>query len=319
MRLPRLLAALAIALGTVVPPASAADPAGAKDHPLLSRFKGAEIKDYRASDFDEAVLIVKAIADDDKVPPDAVLTLEGKVTRIGYRVEGSKTSLEVMRNYEEALARGDFKTVFKCSDDATCGGDLGAYLALSGKLMPPGFDATFGQRNRYLLAKRSSAQGDVYALLYVMQDESNQRVLVYQQVVEVKPMATGQVQVLDAASMKKGLEAEGRVAVYGVYFDTAKADVKPESKASLDEMTKLLHGNPALKVYIVGHTDNAGSLAANLDLSQRRADAVVKALVAARIDASRLVAKGVASLAPVASNADEPGRARNRRVELVVQ
>ena len=83
-----------------------------------------------------------------------------------------------------------------------------------------------------------------------------------------------------------------------MYFDTDKAEVKPESKAALDEMGKLLKANPNLKVYVVGHTDNQGTLARNLDLSQKRADAVVKALEADyKIAAARLSPRGVASLA----------------------
>ena len=85
-------------------------------------------------------------------------------------------------------------------------------------------------------------------------------------------------------------------------------------------VAKLLRDNAGLRVYIVGHTDNAGALDGNLALSQRRADAVVAALVGThKIDAKRLAARGVASLSPVASNRAEPGRARNRRVELVEQ
>ena len=92
----------------------------------------------------------------------------------------------------------------------------------------------------------------------------------FQQVLETKPMQTGQVQVLDMAAMQKSLAESGRVAIYGVYFDTDKAVVKPESKAALDEMGKLLNANPNLKVYVVGHTDNQGTLAGNMDLSQKR-------------------------------------------------
>ena len=84
-------------------------------------------------------------------------------------------------------------------------------------------------------------------------------------------------------------------------------------------MKKLLAQNAAMKVYIVGHTDNAGTLAANLTLSEQRANAVVQSLVAAGVAGDRLTAKGVASLSPVAPNTDETGRALNRRVELVVQ
>ena len=123
------------------------------------------------------------------------------------------------------------------------------------------------------------------------------------------------------AAMQKSLAESGRVAVYGVCFDTDKAEVKPESKAALDEMGKLLNANPNLKVYVVGHTDNQGTLAGNMDLSQKRADAVVKALEAGYRSRPRACrhAAWLASLAPVAANDAEAGRAKNRRVELVSQ
>jgi outer membrane protein OmpA-like peptidoglycan-associated protein len=124
----------------------------------------------------------------------------------------------------------------------------------------------------------------------------------------------------DAKALGDGIAAEGHSAVYGVYFDTAKADIKPESAAALAEIAKLLKGQPSLKVLVVGHTDNVGQLAANMDLSRRRADAVVKALATQfGIDPARLSAQGAGSLAPVASNRTEEGRAKNRRVELVEQ
>ncbi|MGC3999553.1 MAG: OmpA family protein [Anaeromyxobacter sp.] len=82
----------------------------------------------------------------------------------------------------------------------------------------------------------------------------------------------------------------------------------------------MLKADPALRVYVVGHTDNTASLDLNLKLSQARAEAVVQALVAKQgIDAGRMVGRGAGPIAPVASNATEEGRARNRRVELVQQ
>ncbi len=85
-------------------------------------------------------------------------------------------------------------------------------------------------------------------------------------------------------------------------------------------MARLLQAHPGMKVYIVGHTDDQGALGYNLDLSQRRADAVAQALVQGfGIDAKRLTPKGVGPLAPVASNDRKIGRAKNRRVELVKQ
>jgi len=137
-------------------------------------------------------------------------------------------------------------------------------------------------------------------------------------VIEPAAMQTGQV-VVDTQALQKGLAGDGHVALYGI-FDTGKAALKPESGPQLAEMARLLQANPSLKVLIVGHTDNEGGIDGNLALSQRRADAVVASLAGEhRIAASRLQARGVANFAPVASNTAEAGRAKNRRVELVVQ
>ncbi|PND32042.1 cell envelope biogenesis protein OmpA [Achromobacter pulmonis] len=311
-------ALLGAALMAAALPGHAADVAGSKDHPLVGRFSGAQINAYKQLDYDEA------LAPDQAIPKESeakALALEGKVTRIGYRIDGGKSALEVYRNYQDTLQAGGFKTVFECKGDEQCGGDFQSYVFNSGKVSPLGHgDAVFGGKYYAMLARKQAPSGDVYAFLDVMQDEANKRTPVFLQVVELKAMQTGQVELPDATAMQKALTESGRVAVYGVYFDTDKAEVKADSKAALDEMGKLLQANPALKVYIVGHTDNQGSLARNMDLSQKRADAVAKALAESyRIPAGRLSARGVASLAPVASNDAEEGRARNRRVELVKQ
>ncbi len=311
----------------VVAAGHAEDVAGSHDHPLLTRFAGAEIHEYLVSSFDETKMPIKPLEDGDEQAPaaDKMLTVAGKVTYINYVLPGTITALEVSRNYEQALAAKGFQVLFKCrggtgGQGTDCGEALGSTIVNSGVVMKSAFGQTyFGEDNRYLVAKRSSPQGDVYVMIYAM-DQTPEHVYIDQKVVEVQPVKTGQVSVTDAAALKQSLDAQGKAAVYGVYFDTDQAELKPQSKAALDEMGKLLKANAQLKVYIVGHTDNQGTLAANLDLSQRRADAVIKALVGGyQIDARRLVAKGVASLAPVASNAGEPGRALNRRVELVVQ
>ena len=126
--------------------------------------------------------------------------------------------------------------------------------------------------------------------------------------------------VATAAAMDGGLASSGHVVVNGILFDTGKADVKPESAPALEEVAKLLKQNPTLKVYVVGHTDNVGSLAANIDLSKRRAAAVVQSLTTTYgISTASLQAYGNGPYAPVASNHSEDGRALNRRVELVEQ
>ena len=136
----------------------------------------------------------------------------------------------------------------------------------------------------------------------------------------VEKQAMAQEVKASADLFQSGLKATGHVEVPGIYFDTGKSDLKPESDAAVAEVAKLLKADPALKVYVVGHTDNVASLDLNMKLSQARAEAVVAVLVSRHgIAAGRLAGRGAGPLAPVASNDAEDGRAKNRRVELVKQ
>jgi len=126
--------------------------------------------------------------------------------------------------------------------------------------------------------------------------------------------------VADASSMASSIKETGKVALYGIYFDTGKATLKPESDASLQEIAKLIKADPGLKLYVVGHTDNTGGFDANMKLSMERATAVVNALVSKHsVSAAGLKACGNGPTAPVATNDTEEGKALNRRVELVKQ
>jgi OmpA-OmpF porin, OOP family len=126
--------------------------------------------------------------------------------------------------------------------------------------------------------------------------------------------------VANADAMSGSIKETGRVAVYGIYFDTGKADLKPESEPALIEIVKMLNMDKGLKVYVVGHTDNAGQFAYNVKLSQDRAASVVNALVNKHgIAAVRLTPFGCGPVSPVASNKTDEGKAKNRRVELVAQ
>ncbi len=304
---------------------------GAKDHPLLSRFAGAILVGYGAKAFDEVSLPAgkQAIDKDNKRNFEKHERVEGKFTRIAYNYPPDRSSVEVMRNYRSAIDKAGLKTIFACDKEA-CGKDFGDLM-----LERIGHDFRIVDTSRYwepfnhgrdepryLLASGTRSDGSVaYVSVYVVPAVDGRNGGVYLEVVEPKPMESEKVSVsLKADDMAKGLEAEGKIALYGIYFDTDKADIKPESKSMLDEMGKLLRANPKLNVYIVGHTDNQGSLPRNVELSQRRAEAVAKALVGEyKIDPKRLAAKGVASLAPLASNDSDAGRAKNRRVELVKQ
>jgi OOP family OmpA-OmpF porin len=137
-------------------------------------------------------------------------------------------------------------------------------------------------------------------------------------IVEKKAMA--QDIVANAEALAGDLKATGHTAVYGIYFDTGKSELKPESQQAIAEIARLMKKDAALRLYVVGHTDNVGGLDANMKLSQGRAEAVMHALVGSHgITATRLKAYGDGPYAPVSSNDTEAGRARNRRVELVIQ
>lgn len=136
----------------------------------------------------------------------------------------------------------------------------------------------------------------------------------------VEKEAMKQEVVASAETMRSDINATGHVSIYGIYFDTGKSEIKPESDAAISEIAKLLKNNAALKVHVVGHTDNVGSFDSNMRLSKDRAEAVARTLSGKHgVAAARLKAYGVASLAPITSNDTEDGKAKNRRVELVKQ
>ncbi|HEX5628073.1 MAG TPA: OmpA family protein, partial [Usitatibacteraceae bacterium] len=207
---------------------------------------------------------------------------EGKFTFITYQLERGKadaSGVAVVRNYENALAKIG-GTVAERDPDRWVNGNV----VLDGK--------------------------EVWAEAY----KGNGKI--WLRIIEKQPMK--QHIVADALSMSNDLRATGHVAVYGIFFDTGKAVVKPESKPALDEVAKLLKGDPALKLWVVGHTDWVGQVGDNMRLAQARAEAVAGELVSAYgIAAARLKGYGVGPLAPVAGNDDEAGRAKNRRVDLV--
>lgn len=303
---------------------------GAKDHPLLSRFAGSKLVGYAVKEFDEMELPAgkkmegkKAFEKSQKV--------EGKLTRIIYAYPSERSSLEVMRNYQAALQKADLKTIFACEKEA-CGKDFGElmqdYLQRGGFRGEGSSDYWAAPFNygrfepRYVLASAKRSDGSTaFVSVYVTPPTDGKLGGVYLEVVELKAMETEKVSVnLNADDMAKGLASEGKIALYGIYFDTDKAEVLAQSKPQLAEMARLLQKDSAIKVYIVGHTDSQGAAARNVALSQQRAEAVMKILAGEyKVAAARLSAKGVASFAPVASNDTEAGKAKNRRVEMVKQ
>lgn len=308
---------------------------GSKDSAMISRFPGSTIIGYQTVDFDQVVLPLGKF-DGAKKQFTQTETVDGKITNLAYAAPAGKSAFEVFHNYQSALASAGFVSQYQCVNDV-CGtatylrADVSNALlpeALQDAMAPSRYSEFYGMSLIGLLKYNSGQlyvevarlvrpQGNVDVLLMVA-GKAGERVGVLQRLIEERPMQTGQVTV-NAKAMGEGLAQNGHIALYGIHFATDSAALAAASDPTLAQMVALLKSQPTLKVYIVGHTDNTGTLAHNLTLSQARADAVVKALEARGIADSRLAAKGLASYAPVASNDTEAGRAQNRRVELVKQ
>lgn len=207
---------------------------------------------------------------------------EGKFTQTNYsHIEGTKdlSFIQIVRNYENSVKKLGGKTLL--SDGRVYHGKIEKNKGVT-----------------YISAEAFN-EGRDYTLI----------------IVENKPMEDEVT--IDAAALNQGISETGKVAVYGIYFDSGKSVIKPESKPTIDEIVKMLQQSPKLKIFIVGHTDSDGSVESNMKLSSDRAAAVVKALTENGISASRLKSSGVGPYCPVESNHTEEGKAKNRRVELV--
>jgi outer membrane protein OmpA-like peptidoglycan-associated protein len=300
-----------------------ADLAG-HDHPLLKRYEGSFIVGYTEKAFDEyKVILGKSLnpsaAGNNGKRVEKQQAIQGKVTRITYFAPKGRATLEVFKNYENELKAKEAETLFMGAGPEELGymfGLLPQYDGLDGQLF--GYSSDDSRYGVYKI-------GDNYAVIYVAAFDygathhkiEKGQVAVQVDVIESNPMQEKMVAV-DATEMDKQIAANGKVALYGIYFDFNKTDVKPESEAALVEIGKLLEAKRTLKVLVVGHTDAVGSFESNRTLSQRRADAIVAALVAKQhVDSRRLFPVGVSFASPVATNATDEGRAKNRRVELV--
>jgi OOP family OmpA-OmpF porin len=297
---------LAVALSPSGAFAQTRDVAGSHDYPGIGRFGGSSITGYQAKDFDATKL--QAAAFKDGKPADA-RRLEGRITRIAYRTGPGPSILEVSHNFEDQLTKAGFETLLACDTDQ-CGG-----IPFTEQIdaLPAPQMWLDGFNFRYFAGHKKDGNADIYASVVTSKNNED----TYTQLV-VAVVGAMENKMVDAAAMAKGLGDAGHIALYGIYFDTDKATIKPESAPTLAEMAKLLNGQPKLEVFIVGHTDSQGSYEHNMTLSRQRAESVAAALVASyRIAKARLRTAGVGYLAPVGSNASDAGRALNRRVELV--
>ncbi|HUJ01905.1 MAG TPA: OmpA family protein [Usitatibacter sp.] len=326
----KLLALLAIVSFASLA-AQAADVAGAKDPPYLKRYEGSEIVSYQALPYES----YKVWVPDPKNPSAPWITdqVEGQITRAFYKVPSGHTVLEIYRNYEQSIKDAGFAVkasspsfwdqnwadAFYHQSWQIHGDYAWSNLALNGV-----------QKMAYLSASGAKDGKSVTVAVYVSNYKEGKdvkygeksfrfnpdNVLVVADVVVSKAVVNKMV-LLKAADMAQALKSKGSVDIYGIYFDTDKSAIRPESAPTLGEVASLLKIDDRLKLEVSGHTDNTGEKAHNLKLSEDRAQAVVRTLTASYgIDGKRLVARGYGDTRPVVPNTSEENRARNRRVEL---
>lgn len=282
---------------------------GASDYLVLGRYEGTVITDYESLDYDGQAMFTE-------IDPEEYTDFEGEVTRIVYTMpDGESASvLQIARSFEQKLTGEGFEPILSCRN-RDCGRGL-----FSGGVR----DSIWAPLVRKVGAL-SSNEVAIMTFARALEDSSShiQIAVISGRVgsginVNVVESAVFESKMIDAVVMAESILETGRVSLDNIYFDFNESTLTTESDTALTEMARLLHDNPDIDIYIVGHTDNVGSYEFNLDLSRRRAQAVVDALVSQHgVDPAQVLAAGVGPLAPMASNATSDGQAQNRRVELV--
>ena len=257
------------------------DASGSKDYPGITRMPSTFLQTYNHLKYDAFKFPVATVHNQEQYQ-----SVEGERYFIRYKLKECSeltSPLQKIRNYENAAK------------------------AVGGQVV---WDLINGSNGGEATLKLHKGGSEIWVYI---------NAYIYDYTLDIiEKQAMAQEVTMDASAMASSIADSGSVAIYGIYFDTAKSDLKPESEPAIDEIAKLLTSNSALKVYIVGHTDMVGDAAANVLLSKARAQSVINALVSKHgIAAARLIAFGNGPYAPVASNKSDDGRAKNRRVELV--
>ena len=270
---------LCLAPGAALAQEPGQDAEGCKDSKLMNRMPGCGIMECNVKEFDSAEVRLKPFSE---TGPSQTNTLEGQVEIVRYICPAKLSALQIARNGEAALRKAGFAIDFFGKSD----------------------------QDSPMVTGHKGGQW-----MEIKTEPWNEYITYWQSAVKVKEMA--QELETNAGALADEINKSGRVAVYGINFDTGKATLKPESDKVLGEITTLMKNNPTRKLHLEGHTDNVGGKAVNQALSEQRAAAVVAWLVKNGIGKDRLAAQGFGDTKPVADNSSEAGRAKNRRVELV--
>ena len=282
----------------------------AKDYPLVSRFKGSVIQWYELKNFDRYYLLD---LNDQKLSPREI---DGKITRIQYAAGKDHSIVEISRSYETALKNAGFNILVNL-DEQNSPANLNEQLyfgEFDGLNKLPGGSVKPDHNNKwnYLEAAGQKDDKDIYIVIYITDRDWP---LITFDAIEVKKMDSGLV---TAQKIDKGISAEGHIVLDGIYFDTGKSTIKPESEMALKNVADYLKKHQDQKFLIVGHTDNSGDFDSNIELSRDRAKSVINELISKYdVDGNQLESYGAGPVSPVVSNSTDAGKAKNRRVEIV--
>lgn len=333
-----------VCLGAASMAAGAADFAGTADPPGLKRVTGSSILFQSKADFDQLRFALEPVRWDGaqgQVRPFKNEVAEGRRITTYYMMPAQLGVLEALRNYEAELKAAGFQLLFSGLGEAieTIGYNnqiardvlsmKGNYGTLEERAQWP-LQITDEAKAGYFAARGLSPAGSERWVsgYFALNTQANWEVtrggvrlpqgitLARIDVVDVKAREQ-RMQLVTSSEMAQSIGRDGRVALYGILFAHDSAQIQPEAEPTLAEITKLLRERAQLSLLVVGHTDTAGSFDYNRSLSQRRAEAVVARLTQLGADRKRLHPVGVGFAAPVASNTNEEGKAKNRRVELV--
>ncbi len=295
-----------------------------KEHPAISKYQNAEFVTSQITDY--APYVFGTGPEEEKEFRgygwyfSKFIDLEGKVTRIQYKVPESEGIYKVYKNYENALRNGGYEIISVISNkesswpfwnETVYAHESGINSFRGGEFANPmGIDGFW-----YIAAKGLYKGENIYLAIYI--NYYDQDIYILQDAIEIQPMESGLV---TAVKIGDNIKMDGYVSIYGVYFDSGKSEVKKESEPALNEIAEFLEANTDNTFFIVGHTDNVGGLSFNMELSKNRADAVREYLINNyNVSSDQIVAEGIGPLSPKTSNATEEGKARNRRVEIVIQ
>ncbi|MFZ7092535.1 OmpA family protein [Primorskyibacter sp. 2E233] len=316
------------AIGVLAQPLVAqqlADVPGAFDPEGLPRIEGAVIIGYDQSGFDALDMPMGPVTYDGA---ELVRSVEGPRTRIIYAVPGDRSPLEVIRNYQAELDDQGFEKDYACAKQ-NCGPvsamvrhfyPSDGRLTNMGQITRNAFSSPRDDQQYYAASNPETGRSvSVYVAFetFDLHPETEGKVLVLLDVIDGAPLQR-RMETVTADQMAVALGAEGRISLYGILFDYDSDRLTAASDPTLAEIAALADSDPSLTLFVVGHTDMTGSFEYNMDLSQRRAAAVVAALSERfGVAGERLQPAGVGPLSPVADNSTDEGRALNRRVELV--